>query len=173
MLSTKSWMWSSLGLALVVGVCLGVIGDRLLLRPEPAFADPPASGRGAPLWFICEERGTLDIEEEPGYLYPKRFRTVLLERLSTDLDMSSEQRDALQALLEEKRHGAHEFWESTRHTYCDIRDAFRADIRELLGPEQKLRFDRMMAEVDRRQAQKVRQLRAAHAAARRGAEKGE
>lgn len=172
MLSSKSWMWSSLGLALIVGVCLGVIGDRLLLAPEAVFADPPSSPK-APLWFICEERGTLDIEEEPGYLYPKRLRKVLLEGLSRELDLSGEQRDELERLLEEKRHGAHEFWESTRHTYCDMRDAFRADIRELLEGEQKRRFDRMMAEIDSRQAAKVKQLRAARARSRRGQNAGE
>jgi len=159
-------MWSSLSLALVVGVCLGVIADRVLLDGRPVFADAESAPRKAPpLWFICDERGALDIEDEPGYLYSERFRARLLEGLAEELGLDAEQYQEVEAFLEERRHGAHEFWESSRHAYCDMRDGFRHDLRALLDDAQKVRFDALNAEIDRHQAELVQKLRA------RGAER--
>ncbi|HVR28549.1 MAG TPA: hypothetical protein VMS86_03355 [Thermoanaerobaculia bacterium] len=159
-MSLKTWMWSSLSLAVLVGVCLGVIADRVLLDGRPVFADAERPRKAPPLWFICDGRGSFDIEEEPGYLYSERFRVRLLERLAKDLGLSAEQYTEVEAFLEERRHGAHEFWENARHAYCDMRDGFRHDLRALLDEEQKLRFDALNAEIDRHQADLVRKLRA-------------
>jgi hypothetical protein len=161
--SVKSWMWSSLSLALVVGVGLGVIADRVLLTGRPVFADAGAAAasqkKAAPLWFICDERGSLDIEEEPGYLYNERFRAKLLEGLGRDLGLTPAQHAELEAYLEERRHDAHEFWESSRHAYCDMRDGFRHDLRAMLDDQQKVRFDHLMAEIDRHQAELVQRIK--------------
>jgi len=159
-MSVKSWMWSSLSLALLVGIGLGVIADRVLLTGRPAFADAAAPRKAPPLWFICDQRGSIDIEEEPGYLYSERFRARLLEGLAKELGLSPEQYTEVEAFLEERRHGAHEFWESSRHAYCDMRDGFRHDLRAMLDDAQKLRFDALNAEIDRHQADLVRKLRA-------------
>jgi hypothetical protein len=165
-MSVKSWMWSSLSLALVVGVGLGVIADRVLLTGGPAFADAEAAPqkKAAPLWFICDERGALDIEEEPGYLYNERFRAKLLEGLGKDLGLTPAQHAEVEAYLEERRHDAHEFWESSRHAYCDMRDGFRHDLRALLDERQRVRFDQMMGEIDRHQAELVRRMKASQPA---------
>ena len=92
-MSVRSWMWSSLSLALLVGVGLGVIADRVLFADPAAYADAkPAPQKAPPLWFICDHPGSpLDIEDEPGYLYSKRFRTLLLEGLSKELGLTPEQ----------------------------------------------------------------------------------
>jgi hypothetical protein len=155
------WMWSSLVLTLVVGICLGVIVDRVLLAGRPVFADAERAGprKASPLWFICDERGSLDIEDEPGYLYNQRFRARLLEGLAQELSLSPEQYTEVEAFLEERRHGAHEFWENSRHAYCDMRDGFRHDLRAMLDEEQKVRFDAMNAEIDRHQADLVRKIK--------------
>jgi hypothetical protein len=163
-MSVKTWMWSSLSLALVVGVGLGVIADRVLLD-RPVFADAEAAPKKAPpLWFICDDRGSLDIEEEPGYLYNQRFRAKLLEGLSEELGLTPDQHAEVEAFLEERRHGAHEFWENSRHSYCDMRDGFRHDLRAMLDDEQKARFDHLMAEGDRHQAELVRRIKASQRA---------
>lgn len=151
----RRWMWTSVALTLLVGACLGVVVDRLLIRPPAALADrPPSSG---PPWFVCQQ-STADPESEPGYLYPERFRKGLLERLSSDLDLSPAQRRDLEAMLEEKRQGARRFWEDSRHAYCDIRDAFRSSIRELLSADQATEFDGMLAEIDRKQGERAARL---------------
>ena len=160
-MSSKSWMWSSLSLALLVGVGLGVIADRVLFSDRVAYADAGnAPQKAAPLWFICEQRGSLDIEAEPGYGYTEKFRTALLEGLSKELGLSPDQHTEVDAFLEERRHGAHEFWENSRHTYCDMRDGFRADLRTMLDSDQQVRFDKLMAQIDAHQAEYVGKLKA-------------
>jgi hypothetical protein len=156
-------MWSSLSLAILGGVGLGIIADRVLLA-DAAFADAKAAPQKAsPLWFICDQRGSLDIEDEPGYLYNKGFRDQLLEGLSKELGLAPAQHAEVEAFLEERRHGAHEFWENSRHAYCDIRDGFRHDLRAMLDDEQRLRFDSLMAQIDEHQAEFVSRIKAGQA----------
>jgi hypothetical protein len=153
-------MWSSLSLALLGGVGLGVMADRVLLA-DAAYADAKVAPQKAPpLWFICDQRGSLDIEDEPGYLYNKRFRDKLLEGLSKEIGLDPAQHAELEAFLEERRHGAHEFWENSRHAYCDMRDGFRHDLRAMLDDEQQLRFDALMAQIDEHQAEYVDRIKA-------------
>jgi hypothetical protein len=109
-------MWSSLGLTLLVGLCVGVVADRLILMEDTALADDGPRGE-RPVWFLCSERGSLSIEEEPGYFYPADVRNRLLEGLSSELELGPEQVEQLEAYLEEGRHDAHEFWESSRHAF--------------------------------------------------------
>ena len=164
-MSSKSWMWSSLSLALLVGVGLGVTADRVLLSDRVAYADAEAAPqKSPPLWFICDQRGSLDIEDEPGYLYNKRFRDQLLEGLSKELGLTPDQHAEVDAFLEERRHGAHEFWENSRHTYCDMRDGFRHDLRAMLDTGQQLRFDSLMTQIDTHQAEFVGRLKASQQA---------
>lgn len=161
----RYWMWSSLSLALLVGVGLGIIADRVLLAERPAYADASAAPQKAPpLWFICDQRGSLDIEDEPGYLYNERFRAKLLEGLGKELGLDPAQHAEVEAFLEERRHGAHEFWENSRHQYCDMRDGFRADLRAMLDEPQKLRFDSLMAQIDAHQAELVGKIKASQPA---------
>jgi hypothetical protein len=170
-MSNKSWMWSSLSLALLGGVGIGVIADRMLLA-DAAYADAQAAPKQAsPLWFICDQRGSLDIEDEPGYLYNKKFRAKLLEGLSTELGLDPDQHAAVDAFLEERRHGAHEFWENSRHAYCDMRDGFRHDLRAMLDEEQQVRFDALMAQIDQHQAEFVGRIKASPQATEGAAEK--
>ena len=61
-------------------------------------------------------------------------------------------------MLEEKRQGARQFWEDSRHAYCDIRDAYRSSIRELLSPDHAKKYDRMLAELDQKQGERAARL---------------
>jgi hypothetical protein len=164
-MSVKSWMWSSLSLALVVGVGLGVIADRVLLVGAPAYADAArtAAQKTPPLWFICDQQGSLDVEDEPGYLYNKNFRAKLLEGLSKELDLRADQHAQIEAFLEQRRQGAHEFWERSRHSYCGMRDGFRQDLRAMLDDRQQVRFDDLMAKIDRHQAEFIAKIKAEQA----------
>ena len=162
MVNAKNWMWSSLGLAVVVGLCLGVIVDRLLLQPQTVFADASPQKAQTPMWFLCDDRGPLSIEDEPGYPRPfaKSLHRRLLSGLSEELALDAAQVARLEESLGENRHEAYEFWESSRYAYCDIRDAFRHDIRDLLDPRQKLRFDKMTAQIDARNLERAERLHA-------------
>ncbi len=149
----RRWMWTSVALTLLVGACLGVVIDRLLIRPPNVLADQPTS-TGPPPWFVCNQ-GTADPENEPGYLYPERFRKGLLEGLSRDLNLSAIQHRDLEAMLEDARQGARNFWEDSRHAYCDIRDAFRSSIREILSPDQRVDFDHILAALDQKNIERA------------------
>ena len=138
-------MWTSVGLTLLVGLSLGLVADRILFRQDAALASPAPTDR--PVWFLCSEL-MLDAEDQPGYYYPEKFRTGLLKNLSKDLDLTGAQQAELETMLESRREGAREFWESMRHAYCDVRDQFRSDIRELLEPEQRMRWDEMIDRLD-------------------------
>jgi hypothetical protein len=163
-------MWSSLSLALLGGVGLGIIADRVLLA-DAAYADAQVAPQKAPpLWFICDQRGSLDIEDEPGYLYNKRFRAQLLEGLSKELGLEPGQHAEVEAFLEERRHGAHEFWENSRHAYCDMRDGFRHDLRAMLDDRQQVRFDALMAQIDQHQAEFVSRIKASQQATKGAAQ---
>lgn len=137
----KKWMWLSVGLTLLVGASLGLMADRLLLRPPVAMAT--ARPDGGPMWFVCGE-GSRDVEQEPHYVYPERLRKFLIEGLSRDLSLSDTQRVELETMLEDRRQGARDFWEDLRRSYCGVRDRFLADIRDLLEPEQAALFDEMI-----------------------------
>ena len=54
--------------------------------------------------------------------------------------------------------------ENSRHTYCDMRDGFRADLRAMLDPGQQVRFDKLMAQIDAHQAEYVGKLKASQQA---------
>jgi hypothetical protein len=162
-MSVRSWMWSSLSLALLVGVGLGVMADRVLLADPPVYADArvaPLKEKAPPFWFICDARGSIDVEDEPGYLYNKKFRDKLLEGLSSELGLTPDQHAEMSAFLEQSRPGAHEFWERSRHAYCDMRDGFRSDLRAMLDETQQARFDALMFKIDEHQAEYAARVRA-------------
>ena len=139
-------MWTSVGLTLLVGVCLGVVADRLVFRQNLALASPAPDTR--PMWFVCSDL-MLDAEDQPGYHYPEKSRKELLGGLSVELDLTPEQQDELETMLESRREGARGFWENMRHAYCDRRDVFRSDIRGLLEDDQQRKFDSMIDGIDR------------------------
>lgn len=126
--STK-WMWVTLASVLLLGVGAGVLLDRFVLM-STALSSSAA------------ERERPERHRDRG----GRF----LARLTEDLNLSSEQRAALEGVLSRNHERAHEFWQQSRREFDELRRTFRADIRALLTPEQKPRFDEMLAEYDAR-----------------------
>jgi Spy/CpxP family protein refolding chaperone len=112
-------MWMVLGLTLLSGVGLGVALDRLVLDPA------------------MESRGQSHDRDE------HRRRYVL--RLERALDLSPEQKAGLEEALEAHGKKARECREDARSEYAKLGERFREDVRALLTPEQRDRFDEMLA----------------------------
>jgi Spy/CpxP family protein refolding chaperone len=112
-------MWMVLGLTLLSGIGLGVALDRLVL-------DSAMESRGQ-----SHDRGE----------HRKRY----VQRLERELGLSSEQKAQLEQALEAHGKNARECREGARSEYAKLRERFREDVRSLLTPEQRGRFDEMLA----------------------------
>ena len=97
-------------------------------------------GLGVALDRLLLERGGHHRHGERG--------TQLLAKLTNELDLDSEQRVALEKTIASNREQAHAFWSESRTAFDALRQEFRRDIRVLLNPEQKNKFDEMVARED-------------------------
>jgi len=122
-MTPRKWMWVVLGLTLLSGVGVGVALDRLVLDPA------------------VESQGQSHDRAE------HRRRYVL--RLERELGLSQEQKAQLEEALEAHGKRARECRESARSEYAELRERFRDDVRALLTPEQRGRFDEMLARKQR------------------------
>jgi len=118
--ASRTWMWASLVLTLIVGVGIGVAVDRVALER--------AGDRGD-----RRDRGER-----------------LSARLARELDLTSEQQAKVEAVLAANRERARQFWRESQASYETLRQEFRQDIRALLDPEQLARFDEMVRRDDER-----------------------
>jgi len=112
-------MWVVLGLTLLSGVGVGVALDRLVLDPA------------------MESRGQSHDRDE--------HRRRYVSRLERELGLSAEQKARLEEALEAHGNKARECREGARSEYAKLRERFREDVRALLTPEQRDRFDEMLA----------------------------
>lgn len=96
-------------------------------------------GSGVALDRLLLERGS--------HRYGERG-AKLLTKLTHELDLDSEQRAALEKTIASNRERAHAFWSESRAAFDQLRQEFRQDIRVLLNPEQKKKFDEMVARED-------------------------
>ena len=105
---------------LVAGTLAGVAADRMLGR-RAALAESP---RPAP----CADR-------------PEGGTTVF-----ESLDLSTDQRARVDAILERRRAQMEVLWQQTRPGMRALVDSTAAEIRVLLTPDQRSAFDRMREE---------------------------
>lgn len=140
---SRTWMWASLALTLVLGMSLGVVLDRTVLNRSGLFwrGGDSLGGPGR----AGDERG-------------RRQAGRFLAALSRELDLSEAQKSELEKLLEANREKAHSFWEEARRSYAELRKRFRAEIRALLTPEQQERFDDWLAREDAKRGHRERPL---------------
>jgi hypothetical protein len=124
LMRSQKWMWVTLLLTLILGLSLGVLLDRFVLK---------------------EARGDTR-ESREGRNHGERF----IDHLQSELKLSTEQRENLEQLLTVNREKADAFWKETRSSYTELRKQFRQDIRDLLAPDQQKRFDEMLAAEDAR-----------------------
>jgi hypothetical protein len=137
-------MWTTLLLSLVLGASLGIVGDRLLGREQEPEATASAAGpQHWSIWFDCE--WVPDIDEAD----TARWRAGRVARLRDDVGLDAEQVAHLDDTLERHDADSRVFWRLTRDRYCEIRDSMRGDIRALLLPEQRPKFEERMEAIDR------------------------
>ncbi len=92
-------------------------------------------------------------------LFPRRWGWEqryqrMLERFSSELKLTPEQKDRVKVLLEAKRQKMETLRAEARPRYEEVRISTQTEIRKLLSPEQQKRFDRMEMEWKRRRAQR-------------------
>jgi hypothetical protein len=113
-----------LGLMLVVGGLGGVAIDRAVLKPQAAGPERDECARFRP---------------------PQRHRPY------EDLGLSEDQKQRIDASLEKRRNQLDEFWKLYRPQMDSIVNGARAELREILTPEQRAEADRRN---DRRRAER-------------------
>ena len=72
----------------------------------------------------------------------------MLERFDSKLSLTADQRQQVATILEGKRTKIDALRAEMRPKFEEIRNATRAEIRQLLTPEQQTKFDKMTAEFD-------------------------
>ena len=124
---SRKWMWVTLFLTLVLGMSLGVMLNELVMGGE---------------------RGERSERSQDGDRKDRsaRFKTWL----EKELDLSSEQIANLEKVLDAYNEKSREIWSQSQNAYRDLRTEFRQEVRDVLNPEQKKRFDEMMAKHDER-----------------------
>ena len=115
--------WKQMFIAFVSGVMVGVVGARWC-----------ASYRVHHRW-------------ESG-----QFQTHMLQRFSSKLKLTPEQRTRVAAILDAKRQKIDALRAEIRPRFEEIRTSTAAEIRQLLTPEQQKKFDVMQAEWQAKQA---------------------
>lgn len=111
---TSSWKQAVFGL--VVGLLLGAAATFLALRHGP-FRHQSHS---------AEARATR-----------------MVERFTRELDMTSEQKAKVSAILEGKRDAIRSLDDEMRPRFQEIRQSIREEIRKILTPEQQAEFEEM------------------------------
>ncbi len=121
------WMAVVVGLTLMLGVSIGVVLDRSVLG---------VAASGARRARREEDRG--------------RF----MARLTTELALSAEQQAVLGQTLSARHAEAQAFWREARAEFSKLRQEYRDEIRDMLEPEQRARFEEMLAEAEARHRQR-------------------
>lgn len=141
---------ATLGLLLLVfgvGVLAGVAGDRLLSSdPVELLAGPPSDTR-TPADGEREGRkasGDADSAgEEEG---EERRRSAIIHRV----DLTEVQRVAVDSVLAYYRSQVRELTDTYNDAYWTAVQQTRDELREILDEEQRIRYDSLLAENDRR-----------------------
>ncbi len=128
--TSRRWMWLSLVSTLVLGMSLGVLVDRLVLDGRDDRTERSRSQRD--------------------------HREGLMARLDRELGLSEEQQESLEKLLAGNRERARAFMKQTRNSYAQLREEFRSEIRILLSPDQRKRFDAMLSRENKERNKKNR-----------------
>lgn len=141
---SSPWMWASLLLTLMLGICVGVIGERYLSRsPEPEVSRWNEAHWS--FWFDCD---WVPPSLKPSEL--EAWRASRMARLRQALDLDAEQVAQVETVWDRYDGMSRDNWTTTRKSYCGIRDALRADLRGLLRKDQLDSFDRYLEQIDER-----------------------
>jgi len=84
------------------------------------------------------------------------WRQHAVERFTRELSLSAEQRQQLETILDETKKKYQGISETTRPQYEAARQEGRERIRAILSPEQKVKFEELIREIDREHAERRR-----------------
>lgn len=113
----RLWFGAFVLLVFVMGLAAGIAVDRYTrARPEPPFGRGPLGGRPP-------------------------AAAVLVERLDRELNLSADQQRQLESVLQRNRQRMQAFQASTREEFETLRRELDAEIRAILTPEQRAKFD--------------------------------
>ena len=87
---------------------------------------------------------------------PARSVDALMARYTRELHLDAAQQDSLHAILVRRQRETRVIWQDVHPRYEAVRGRAKTDIEALLRPDQKQRFDAMMAQEDQDRAARAR-----------------
>ena len=86
----------------------------------------------------------------PGHLWDRGrgSRSGMVDRLTRELDLSTEQQRQLHAILEDTAAGYRAIRERVRPDYEQVRQAGRDKIRAMLNDQQRVKFEELVRQID-------------------------
>jgi Spy/CpxP family protein refolding chaperone len=94
---------------------------------------------------------TNEMGEVPGSLRPQMLNKQFVEQLNDELQLSKEQREQIQKIISQGQQNTRNLWKLVGPQFQIIWRDTRLQIREVLTPEQKKKFETLMKE-QRRQS---------------------
>jgi|RhiMetdeSRZDD1v2_1073273.scaffolds.fasta_scaffold102826_3 hypothetical protein len=82
----------------------------------------------------------------------RQKRNMILEKFRSRLELTAEQSEKVQAILEQTHQQVRTLEQSIKPQSVEIRNQMRSRVRELLGEDQKTKFEVMTREYDQRKA---------------------
>jgi hypothetical protein len=141
---------ATLGLLLLVfgvGVLAGVAGDRLLSGdPVELLAGPPSDSGSDAEGEREDRKASGDSESASGEEGEERRRSAIIHRV----DLTEVQRVAVDSLLAYYRSHVRELTDTYNDAYWTAVQQTRDELREILDEEQRIRYDSLLVENDRR-----------------------
>ncbi len=100
---------------------------------------------GVGIGGVYRSKGDASFRGSPG-----RNREAMFEKMRADLNLSEEQSKEMRKVLDETGNEFRALRSELRPRYEELRMKTRGKMRALLTPEQQVKFDSLMAEIDAR-----------------------
>lgn len=129
-------------LATIVIFGAGVITGGLLVehvQHQPPVHRAMGSGPKPPA-------GTNEMNEMPGQLRAQILNKQFVQQLNDELQLSDEQRKQIQKIISQGQQNTHDLWKLVGPQFQLIWRDTRVQIRQVLTPEQRKKFEMMMKE---------------------------
>lgn len=123
---SKLWAIGLLLGVLALGGVVGATADRLILDRDDCR--------------VAERDRDRDGDRRKRYL----------DWLSTELDLSADQRARVEAVVDRHRERMSEFWKEVRPRFEEMKDELRTDIRAVLSADQRARYEELLEEREKR-----------------------
>lgn len=98
----------------------------------------------------------IEFAHDRGYLASRSrrgdWRQHAVERFTRELSLNADQRKQLESILDETKKKYQAIGEATRPQYDAVRQEGREKIRAILTPEQKVKFEELIRQIDRERA---------------------